>query len=418
VKVTTFYSFKGGLGRTLLLAWTARALVAKGKKVVALDLDLEAPGLHYKLGVASDADLGAGVVGLITSFQRGDPPPADLRTWLRPVPGTDLLQLFPAGSSCFGDYCRSLADVSWEDLFFGPNPQGVRFFTWLREAIERDVGPDHLLIDARTGITEMGGAALGLLADQVLALVGTSPEGVDGTRDVLRSVVAMPRGGRAAPRIGVVLSRIPGSLDADDLQRIRRTIRDHVSEEATPLTATVAVELPLVVRSEPGLQVNELAALDSDDLRLHSDYRTVLDWVLGEAVPTSAPGDMLATSASHESIRDVVALQRRLLGKQAERYLPEVANSLSSLGAKLSELGRREDALAAAEEAVAITTELTAQRPHLHAPTLQWRAQTLRTLLEQSGRASDSSSPLTAALALLAELGPPRTEPDPTSRGG
>jgi hypothetical protein len=45
-----FYSYKGGVGRTLLLANTARFLALAGKKVVALDLDLEAPGLHYKLG--------------------------------------------------------------------------------------------------------------------------------------------------------------------------------------------------------------------------------------------------------------------------------------------------------------------------------------------------------------------------------
>ena len=50
MRTVAFYSYKGGVGRTLLLATAARFLALAGKKVVALDLDLEAPGLHYKLG--------------------------------------------------------------------------------------------------------------------------------------------------------------------------------------------------------------------------------------------------------------------------------------------------------------------------------------------------------------------------------
>ena len=44
----TFYSYKGGTGRALALANGARDLARLGLKVVAIDFDLEAPGLHYK----------------------------------------------------------------------------------------------------------------------------------------------------------------------------------------------------------------------------------------------------------------------------------------------------------------------------------------------------------------------------------
>ena len=44
--VITFYSYKGGTGRTMALANIAWILAANGKRVLAVDWDLEAPGLH------------------------------------------------------------------------------------------------------------------------------------------------------------------------------------------------------------------------------------------------------------------------------------------------------------------------------------------------------------------------------------
>ena len=48
MKTITFYSYKGGAGRTLLLVNTAYYLAGAGKRVVMIDFDLEAPGLHQK----------------------------------------------------------------------------------------------------------------------------------------------------------------------------------------------------------------------------------------------------------------------------------------------------------------------------------------------------------------------------------
>ena len=43
--VTTFYSFKGGVGRTMALVKTGVELASRGRKVLLVDFDLEAPGL-------------------------------------------------------------------------------------------------------------------------------------------------------------------------------------------------------------------------------------------------------------------------------------------------------------------------------------------------------------------------------------
>ncbi|MBK9032247.1 MAG: P-loop NTPase [Myxococcales bacterium] len=48
--VATFYSLRGGVGRSTALAYTAHILASRGKRVVCVDLDLEAPGLAALFG--------------------------------------------------------------------------------------------------------------------------------------------------------------------------------------------------------------------------------------------------------------------------------------------------------------------------------------------------------------------------------
>src|ERR1041385_6770285 len=45
--ICTFYSYKGGVGRSMALANIALLLARRGKRVLAVDWDLEAPGLNY-----------------------------------------------------------------------------------------------------------------------------------------------------------------------------------------------------------------------------------------------------------------------------------------------------------------------------------------------------------------------------------
>ena len=49
-KKITFYSYKGGVGRSLALINVATILAHKGKNVACLDYDIEAPGLHTFFG--------------------------------------------------------------------------------------------------------------------------------------------------------------------------------------------------------------------------------------------------------------------------------------------------------------------------------------------------------------------------------
>src|SRR5512134_20337 len=58
--VYTFYSYKGGVGRSMALANVAALLAKWGRRVLVVDWDLEAPGLErYFLGAHSDLDAQA-----------------------------------------------------------------------------------------------------------------------------------------------------------------------------------------------------------------------------------------------------------------------------------------------------------------------------------------------------------------------
>ena len=73
-KIVTFYSYKGGTGRTMALANVAWILAGNGYKVLAVDWDLEAPGLHRSSTRSSTRSWATpGLIDLITDYA-GRPP--------------------------------------------------------------------------------------------------------------------------------------------------------------------------------------------------------------------------------------------------------------------------------------------------------------------------------------------------------
>jgi hypothetical protein len=194
MRTITYYSYKGGVGRTLLVANTAKYLSTLGKTVFALDLDLEAPGLHYKFELGSPPKQSAtvpGIVDILIEFLKQRPLPQPLDSYVSQVEvadGAGPIHVMRAGTAPSGDYWRLLSQVNWYEMFYGPIPTGVPFFLELKERIRLGYSPDFLLIDARTGITEMGGIATTLLPDSVVCLALASVEHLEGLRAVMHGI--------------------------------------------------------------------------------------------------------------------------------------------------------------------------------------------------------------------------------------
>jgi Mrp family chromosome partitioning ATPase len=72
-EVITFYSYKGGTGRTMALANIACLFARQGTagmRVLAIDWDLEAPGLHYYLRSPANVAVNLNSEGVVEYFSR------------------------------------------------------------------------------------------------------------------------------------------------------------------------------------------------------------------------------------------------------------------------------------------------------------------------------------------------------------
>lgn len=112
MRTITFYSYKGGTGRSLLLANLALLAARLGQKVVALDFDLEAPGLSYKF-FPRKRPRAEGVVGWLRDALAGETP-VDLDGYLVDIPVASpfveggWLKLMPAGRAPSLNYFQDL----------------------------------------------------------------------------------------------------------------------------------------------------------------------------------------------------------------------------------------------------------------------------------------------------------------------
>src|SRR5205085_339379 len=71
-KIITFYSYKGGTGRSMALANVAWILATNGKKVLAIDWDLEAPGLYryfYPFLLDKDLTFSDGLMNFVENYR-------------------------------------------------------------------------------------------------------------------------------------------------------------------------------------------------------------------------------------------------------------------------------------------------------------------------------------------------------------
>src|SRR5262249_12083604 len=105
-RILTFYSYKGGTGRSMTLANVAWILACNGKRGLAIDWDLEAPGLHrYFKPFLGDEDL-AKSDGLIDFVDRY------ATEAIRPVPSDQPLD--PDWYLECADFTRYLLPIEFE----------------------------------------------------------------------------------------------------------------------------------------------------------------------------------------------------------------------------------------------------------------------------------------------------------------
>ena len=313
MKTFTFYSYKGGTGRSLLLANTAHHIARLGKRVVAMDLDFEAPGLHYKLNISPVTVPERGAVDYLLAAAQGEGPPKSLLDYVIPVPlplGTQgSLHLISAGSAPTGEYWKALTALLRQDLFTNPEGSGLAAVLELKARIEEELRADFLLIDSRTGVTELAGVTTAVLADKVVCLMLANRESQAGARAVLRSLRHAPRlSGQPPIEIIPVLSRVP---ERDEVT-VRET-RSFLNAPGPTPEDTLALEEVFVLRTDPELARGEKLYLGSGESQarspLHRDYLALM----AELVEAD-PGQLAAELVRVQSVPPLPALSLPPLG--------------------------------------------------------------------------------------------------------
>jgi hypothetical protein len=212
----------------MALANVGDILARAGLRILMIDFDLEAPGLEQYFQVDQRAVRAhLGLLDLIVRYKRemssasiSDAREQEFRR-LRELFITEIypqhasggkLDLITAGQrgddEQLSQYALTLRQFDWQDFYF--NWGGELFFEWLRRSLDKELY-DLVLVDSRTGVTEMGGICAYQLADVIVVLCATNQQNLEGTHDVVRNFfsprVRMLRGDRDL-RLIVVPARI------------------------------------------------------------------------------------------------------------------------------------------------------------------------------------------------------------------
>lgn len=201
MRVFTFYSFKGGVGRSLALINVGHWLAREGLNVLMVDMDLEAPGLGRTPATGGPGAIaGLGVSDLVLGWVDGEERAFD--ECLVPVltEREGGLSLMPAGTRA-----EELAERLGA-LYADPNAPQALVFARLKEMFGQRF--DVVLIDSRTGLADVAGICTVELADVLVAVCGLNEQNTAGMQEVLARVTKHDFRD-VPPAVVAVLSPVP-----------------------------------------------------------------------------------------------------------------------------------------------------------------------------------------------------------------
>ncbi|WP_235526336.1 KGGVGR-motif variant AAA ATPase [Nostoc piscinale] len=191
-RTVTFYSFKGGVGRTTALTHVASILAMRGLKVVAVDLDLEAPGLSTAFNLKPQPEYGIVDYFYERSYlPQGVEPSisiAEIFGEVRLSNATGRLFVVPAGSLNL-DYVSKVDDLHATTIIDGQHS----LWSIFKNEIYEQLKPDILLIDSRTGINQWGALSLIQAADEAIIFLFPNEQNKQGIELLIQSLQGLKK---------------------------------------------------------------------------------------------------------------------------------------------------------------------------------------------------------------------------------
>ena len=358
--IVTFYSFKGGVGRSMALVNAGLELSKQNRRVLLVDFDLEAPGLDtFKALESREPSLG--IVDFVNDFlSNGSTSNVDqYLSKCRTDPENGELWLMPAGGST-PDYAGQFQRIDWGDLY--ANQNGFLLMEELKQQWMDSIRPDYVLIDSRTGHTDVGGICTRQLPDAVAIFFFPNEQNLRGLSKTVREVRAEQEGPRNKDiQLHFIMSNVP---DLDD----EHQILESKIEEFTSTLGLEQHELMVVHRYDSLSLLNqEVFTRDRPTSRLASEYQEIVQQIvnanLGDRDGALRYLRSLEQQARQEPWAELTATAEiRLKVKEIEKMHATDAEVLYQLGL----LYDREQELESAVSLYGRSTELNFRNPEVY----------------------------------------------------
>jgi photosystem II stability/assembly factor-like uncharacterized protein/cellulose biosynthesis protein BcsQ len=355
--IITFYSYKGGTGRSMALAnvgclLALRQAQAGGRGVLLVDWDLEAPGLHrffrdrFRRALGSQNDYAGALErfpGLIDLFWKlaeispaglGELTPAaeaELRQQLDVrefVLETDIESLHVLKAGRFGeDYPRRVGTFRWEELY-QKAPWLIPWFgSWLAERYQ------YVLIDSRTGVTDTSGICTMLLPEKLVVVFTPNLQSTEGAVAQIEAATAYRR--RSDDLRPLIVYLLPSRIEST-LPTLRERWRldpaygyqprfEALFKRVYGLSACDLTDyfndnqVPQVPDYAYGEEIAVLEERGADKFSLTRSYQSFTDRLLSAAEPWEKPGEVESRAALEDLLRRAYSVVARLSPEQSEQ---------------------------------------------------------------------------------------------------
>jgi cellulose biosynthesis protein BcsQ len=237
-QVVTFYSYKGGVGRSMALANIAVVLAQWGHDVLIVDWDLEAPGVETYFSPYRGIDGISRREGLVDLLWDAFEPAAKhvgQKKWRALVTNVEVpgikgnLHLLTAGRRD-DDYFGKVRRLDLQSFYH--DQQGGIFVESLRNEWKQEY--DFVLVDSRTGITDIGGICTIQLPDVLVPMFTATEQALSGAVNVANKVRVAQQ---ALPfdRLSITCVPVPARFDTQTEFKISRQWLDRFSSELAEL---------------------------------------------------------------------------------------------------------------------------------------------------------------------------------------
>ena len=194
--IITFYSYKGGMGRTTDLVAVALELIHQHKNVLMIDTDLEAPGLSTFFFPASDREqIQKGTVDYLLEKSIAPNARMNMADYILTLSSPNYREdsagalYLVCGGRLDEDFLPKLARIDSQELVEGKLKSNLeQLLKDCRDALKDSGGIDYILIDSRAGFHDMAGIVTAQLPHGVVLFGKDSFQSWFGIRQAVQTI--------------------------------------------------------------------------------------------------------------------------------------------------------------------------------------------------------------------------------------